>query len=436
MAKSGGRIGWLLLLFAAMASSAGASESMDAAFIELHTKLDYVWVFVCATLVFLMQAGFMALESGMSRAKNSINVAIKNMADFLIAIGSFWVVGFGLMSGVSQGGWYGSSEFCADKTDRPWLSVFFLFQAMFCGTAATIDSGAIAERTKFASYLLISVATSALIYPVFGHWVWRSLYIGETKGWLEAMGFIDFAGSTVVHCVGGWIALAGVLVVGPRAGKFEGGKVRKIHPHSLPLVYLGTFILIFGWLGFNCGSTLTADNSIAAIAVNTLIAATFGGLVAAGLSWLIDGHPGADMAANGALSGLVGITAGCASLTTPSAVIIGVIAGALFIVSSRFIEQVCKLDDVVGAISVHGVCGVWGTIAVALLMPQSALSEGMTRWDQVMVQCLGAGTAFLWAFGIAMLIMAGSASDRHPSFASGGARRAQCGRAPSHLEHA
>ncbi|MCH8290104.1 ammonium transporter, partial [Candidatus Poribacteria bacterium] len=221
--------------------------------------MDYIWVLIAATLVFLMQAGFMCLESGMARAKNSINVAIKNMADFVLSVVGFWMVGFGLMFGISQSGLFGTSEFLINIGENPWRAIFFVFQGVFCGTAATIDSGAIAERTRFGTYLFVSFITSCLIYPIFGHWVWGSFLNGETPGWLEARGFIDFAGSTVVHSVGGWVALAGVIVIGPRLGKFaEDGTPRKIPAHNLPLVYLGTFILFFGWFGFNCGSTLAA----------------------------------------------------------------------------------------------------------------------------------------------------------------------------------
>ena len=182
-----------------------------------HSALDYIWVLTASALVFLMQAGFMCLESGMARAKNSINVAIKNMADFMLSFALFWVFGFGLMFGDSYLGWFGTTDFCVDFDGNDWLAVFFVFQAMFCGTAATIDSGAVAERTRFSVYLVVSMTASGLIYPVFGHWAWGSLYNGSTQGWLEAMGFMDFAGSTVVHSIGGWIALAGVIMIGPRS---------------------------------------------------------------------------------------------------------------------------------------------------------------------------------------------------------------------------
>ena len=285
--------------------------------------------------------------------------------------------------------------------------MFFLFQAVFCGTAATIDSGAIAERAKFGTYLVISAITSAVIYPVFGHWVWGSFLNGETQGWLEARGFIDFAGSTVVHSVGGWVALAGLIIIGPRIGRFdEAGRPRKIPAHSLPMVYLGTFILFFGWFGFNCGSTLAATTDVAAIAVNTLIAACFGGLSATAISWIAsNGHPEPEMIVNGVLGGLVGITAGCASVGSGGAAMIGLVSGAIVFFATLAIERVFKLDDVVGAVPVHGCCGAWGTIAVALFIIPEKLPEGMSQWSLLGVQVLGVVAGFVWAFGCGFALL-------------------------------
>lgn len=226
------------------------------------------------------------------------------MADFVLAVCGFWAIGFGLMFGLSNNGLFGTSEFFMGVWDDPWMVAFFVFQAVFCGTAATIDSGAIAERTKFVTYLFSSFIVSSMIYPIFGHWCWGSLLNGETQDWLEARGFVDFAGSTVVHSVGGWVALVAAIVIGSRLGKY--GKARKIHPHNLVLAYLGTFILFFGWFGFNCGSTLEAGTDIAPIAGNTIIAAAFGGFAATALSWMLsaDKRPEAEMIANGVLGGL------------------------------------------------------------------------------------------------------------------------------------
>lgn len=373
---------------------------------EVQQNLDFIWVLTAAALVFFMQAGFMCLESGLSRAKNSINVSIKNMADFLIAVAAFWVVGFGFMFGDTYHGWIGFSEFFP-TLDDPWIAVFFVFQAVFCGTAATIDSGAVAERTKFGGYLVVSLLASAILYPIFGHWAWGSFLNGEGPGWLERLGFIDFAGSTVVHSVGGWLALAGIIVVGPRIGRFgPDGKPRKIHPHNLMMVYLGTFILFFGWFGFNCGSTLGATTAIAGIAANTIIAACFGGLVSSTLSWLgPTKRPEPEMIANGVLGGLVGITAGCACVSSVGAAVIGLVAGAVVYYVSMLVERGFKLDDVVGAVAVHGACGAWGTLAVGIFITTDNLPEGATRWTQFGVQALGVFTCFVWSFGLGFIVL-------------------------------
>ena len=265
--KLGGLLTLILLLSCtSLANGAEATSAANATgLVTLQLNLNYVWVLAAAALVFLMQAGFMCLESGLARAKNSINVAIKNLADFVLAVASFWAIGFGVMFGASQAGIFGTSDFFI-SVDNTWRAAFFIFQVVFVGTAATIDSGAIAGRTRFGAYLLLSVLVSVLIYPLFGHWAWASLLHGEQQGWLEALGFIDFAGSSVVHSVGGWVALAGVIVIGPRLGKFDAdGTPRRIQPHNMTLAYLGTFILFFGWFGFNGGSTLEAGPAIAPI---------------------------------------------------------------------------------------------------------------------------------------------------------------------------
>lgn len=397
------------IAFLAIGSTSFAEESPTAVedkLAEFQRNLDFVWILVAASLVFLMQAGFMCVESGLARAKNSINVAIKNMADFLLSVSAFWLVGFGIMFGTSYSGWFGTTDFCP-SFDDPWVAAFFVFQAVFCGTAATIDSGAVAERTRFSSYLLISLIVSTLIYPVFGHWAWGSFLHGETSGWLEAIGFIDFAGSTVVHSVGGWIALASIIVIGPRIGKFTAdGKPQKIQPHNLPLAFLGTFVLLFGWFGFNCGSTLAATTDIGPIAANTMIAACFGGIVTAALTWMgPTKRPEPEMIANGVLGGLVGITAGCAAVGTIGAVFIGLISGALVYYATNFIERGLKLDDVVGAVAVHGVCGAWGTIAVALFILPGNMPEDATRFSLLGVQLLGVTACFFWTFGTAFVVL-------------------------------
>lgn len=374
----------------------------------IKTNLDYVWVIICTGMVFFMQAGFMSLESGMARSKNSINVAIKNLTDFVLGVVGFWIVGFGIMFGKSWNGLFGTTDFII-SIDNPWSAAFFMFQAVFVGTAATIDSGAICGRAKLKQYILLSFILSVFIYPVFGHWAWGSFLHGVDPvqggaGWLEARGFKDFAGSSVVHSLGGWFALAGVIIVGPRLGKFRRGKAQKIQPGDMRFVFLGTFILFFGWFGFNCGSTLSAVSDIATIALNTTIAACFGCIVSSVLSWIT--HPEkkieGEMIANGVLAGLVSITAGCAYVTTVSSAIIGAVSGLVVFGGTILLEKVLKLDDVVGAIPVHGLCGAWGTLAVGLFITDDFLGD-LNRYEQFQIQLIGVAVCFLWSFGMGLL---------------------------------
>jgi Amt family ammonium transporter len=341
-----------------------------------------------------MQAGFALLEAGFSRAKNAVNIIMKNVMDASAGGLAFFAVGFGLMFGTSWGGVVGTDGFFLMGTgDQPetWTYAFYFFQAVFAATAATIVSGAVAERIKFSGYLLFSVAITAVIYPIFGAWAWGGLFNGS--GWLEALGFIDFAGSTVVHSVGGWAALAGALVVGPRRGKYaEDGTPRTIPGHSLPLAALGVFILWLGWFGFNAGSTTAGSTAIAKIALNTFVAAGAGAVLAMAITWIDGGTPDATMTLNGVLGGLVGITAGCAALTPPFAILTGAVAGAIVVYATRGLERI--VDDPVGAIAVHGVCGAWGTVAAGLF-DASGFSLA-----QVGVQALGVAAAFLWTFPV------------------------------------
>ena len=359
---------------------------------EVQNNLNFVWTLVAAFLVFLMQAGFAMVETGFTRAKNACNIMMKNMMDFSVGAIAFWAVGFGLMFGTTNG-FFGTSDFFfggAVGDDAPWNFAFWMFQVVFAATAATIISGAVAERTKFSAYLVYSVIVSALIYPIFGSWAWGSLYHGS--GWLEGLGFIDFAGSSVVHSVGGWLSLAGAIVVGPRLGKFgKDGKVRPIPGHNIPIAALGVFLLWFGWYGFNPGSTTTGDTSIALIAVTTTMAAAAGAVAAMLASWIKFGKSDIGMTCNGALAGLVGITAGCANVTPLSAIIIGLVAGVLVLFSVLFFDKI-KVDDPVGAISVHGVCGAWGTLAAGLF------DTGGFSMKVVGVQLIGIGACFAWAF--------------------------------------
>ncbi|TWI68143.1 ammonium transporter [Desulfobotulus alkaliphilus] len=360
---------------------------------------NFVWTLMAACLVFFMQAGFSLVEAGFTRAKNAINIIMKNLMDFSIGSLAFWAIGFGLMFGHSLGGFVGTSGFfLSDFTGEgeEWTLAFWMFQVVFAATAATIVSGAMAERTKFTGYIAYSIFITALIYPVFGSWAWGSLHNGS--GWLENLGFIDFAGSTVVHSVGGWAALAGAIVLGPRLGKYAAnGSIRPILGHNIPLAGLGVFILWLGWFGFNAGSTTTADKSIALIFVNTNLAAAAGAVTAMIVSWIRFGKPEVSMSLNGVLAGLVGITAGCANVGPAAAIIIGAMAGGIVVSSVLFFEKI-RIDDPVGAISVHGVCGAWGTLAAGLF------NTGGTSLGIIGVQLLGILACFLWVFPMAWLM--------------------------------
>lgn len=371
--------------------------------------LDAIWVLLCAALVFLMQAGFMCLESGMARTKNSINVAMKNIADFVIASAGFWLIGFGIMFGDTYFGLFGGNMFCIDFDADPWRSTFFVFQTMFCGTAATIVSGAIAERTRFSVYLLISLFVSVLAYSLVGHWCWGSGLNSENLGWLQSIGFHDFAGSTVVHSTGAWAALAAAICIGPRLGRFsDNGHVQEIPPSSLPMATLGALILFFGWFGFNCGSTLHASMDIAGIAAKTLISAVAGGVSCSIVSCLAGRSGRWEPLAiiNGVLGGLVGVTAGCFVVTTTGAVIIGLISGGIVYFGERLLLRL-KIDDVISAVPVHGFCGVWGTLAVAIFAKDSFLLEqGMSRTQMLVIQGIGIVSVFAMVFSVCYVMLA------------------------------
>lgn len=384
----------LLLALPALGWAEDAPLTADA----VQNNLNFVWTMIAGFMVFIMQAGFAMVEVGFTRAKNACNILMKNLMDFSVGAIAFWAVGFGLMFGATNG-FFGTTDFFfsgASGDGEAWNYAFWLFQVVFAATAATIISGAVAERTKFSAYLAYSALVSAFVYPVFGSWAWGSLYNGG--GWLEGLGFIDFAGSTVVHSMGGWLALAGAIVVGPRLGKYDkSGRVKPIPGHNIPLAALGVFILWFGWYGFNPGSTTTGDTSIALIAVTTTLAAAAGATMAMLATWLKYGKSDIGMTMNGALAGLVGITAGCANVTPLSAVIIGAIAGVLVLFSVLFFDRI-KVDDPVGAVSVHGVCGAWGTLAAGLF------DSAEFSLKTVAVQLTGIGACFLWAFGIGLIM--------------------------------
>ncbi|MCH7820110.1 MAG: ammonium transporter [Candidatus Marinimicrobia bacterium] len=363
--------------------------------------LDMVWILIAAFLVFFMQAGFAMLETGFTRSKNAVNIMMKNLVDFSFGSLAFWAVGFALMFGAGNA-FIGSEGFFLNGVTEPTQYAYWLFQAVFAATAATIVSGAVAGRIKFSSYLIYSVVITALIYPVSGHWIWGG-------GWLSSLEtpMIDFAGSTVVHSLGGWAALAGAMIVGPRIGRYT--KVKgPIRGHSLTLASLGVFILWFGWYGFNAGSTTSGtDLTIAIISVTTTLAASAGVVSAMITSWLREGKPDIGMSLNGALAGLVSITAGTANVSPLSAVLIGVIGGIIVNYSVALFDKL-KIDDPVGAISVHGVCGAWGTLAVGLFAQESFGGVNGLFFgggiNQLLVQLLGVVAVFIWSFGLSTVM--------------------------------
>lgn len=388
--------------------------SDDATAASNAIAIDTVWTLIAAFLVFFMQAGFAMVEVGFTRAKNAVNILMKNLMDFSIGSIAFWLIGFGIMFGLDKWGIFGTTGFFLTSgnpatAEGLWQFAYWMFQVVFAATAATIVSGAMAERTKFPAYLFYSFFICAIIYPVVGHWIWGG-------GWLAAKGIIDFAGSTVVHSVGGWAALAGALLLGPRLGKYNKDKTSNAIPgHNIPLAALGVFILWFAWFGFNAGSTTSGTNlSIATIAVTTNLAAAAGAILAMVTAWIRFGKPDTSMALNGALAGLVAITAPCASVSALSAIIIGAIAGILVVLSVEFIDKVLHVDDPVGAISVHGVCGAWGTLAVGLFAEAAyGKSSGVGAINglffggglsQLLIQLTGVISVFLWVFGSALVL--------------------------------
>jgi Amt family ammonium transporter len=404
---------WALTLLLAtitptLAFAEGEALSQDNA--------NLLWTLIAAILVMFMQPGFALVEMGFARAKNAGNILMKNLLDFAAGQPAFFLLGFGIMFGADAGGFIGTSSFGLSGVDATtdagmWDLTFWFFQSVFAATAATIISGGIAERTKFSAYIVVSVVVSAIIYPISGHWAWASLWGGDAfgGGWLEGMGFIDFAGSSVVHSLGGWIALAGAMVVGPRLGKYTAdGKAKAIPGHNIPLAGLGVFILWFGWFGFNPGSTTTADGTIGYIAVNTSLAACLGALGAMIYAWIKHGKPDTSMSLNGALAGLVAITAGCYEVSPVGAMIIGLLAGLLVVASIEFIDQVLKIDDPVGASSVHGVCGMFGTIMVGFFAaPGYGSASGLFYGggtEVLVTQIIGAAAFFAWALGAGLAL--------------------------------
>ena len=337
--------------------------------VEVNDDFTMLWILLSGILVFFMQAGFTLVESGFTRSKNAVNIAMKNILDISVGTISYWVIGYGLMYGASNG-WIATSGILFNPGDGPH-DVFF--QTVFCATAATIVSGAIAGRTKYTTYVLFTIFLTAIVYPISGGWQWNG------DGWLANLGFIDFAGSSIVHSVGGWAALVGAWMVGPRLGKYVDGKSNVIPGHNLLLGALGVFILWLGWFGFNGGSQLAwgGDDSAAASAVVmvTNIAAAAGAIGAMATTWLKDGKPNLGMTLNGAISGLVAITAGCGNMTFGGGFLAGLVGGIIVVFSIEFIDKVLKIDDAVGAASAHGVVGAWGTLVIGCLLYTSDAAD-------------------------------------------------------------
>ena len=378
---------------------------------SVKSFVDTLWVINCAILVFIMQAGFMCMETGLSRYKNSINVALKNAADFGVSVVIFWIFGFGLMFGKSYNGLFGTDLFFF-KTDVAEYMTYFVFQAMFVATAATIISGAVAERMKFNGYIIITILATGIIYPIVGHWTWSSSYLNNmdverqllditgqinTTGWLSTLGFVDFAGSTIVHSVGGWIALSAVLILGPRIGKYSKANKGKFTGSSFPLAVLGTLILWFGWFGFNGGSNGAMDEAVPLILINTFLSASFGLLTGLGISFLLFKKPDPYYIILGPLAGLVAITAGCNSMTSIISIFVGVI-GAVVAITVNEILNKYEIDDVVGAIPVHLAAGVWGTLAVGFFSDLEILGTDLSRIEQIKIQFIGVIAIGLFAF--------------------------------------
>ena len=375
---------------------------MDLA--SLATSIDTFWILITGALVFFMQAGFALVEAGFTRSKNTTNILFKNLMDFCIGTIVFWLVGYGLMFGAGNG-LIGALEPFSEVNHAPAgipNMAFFFFQLVFAATAATIVSGAMAERTKFSSYLVYSAIISVVIYPISGHWIWGG-------GWLAQMGFHDFAGSTVVHSVGGWLALVGAAVLGPRIGKYKkNGKANAIPGHNILIGTLGVFLLWLGWFGFNPGSTLSMSNPtlVANIFVNTNAAAAAGGIATLGFTWLKYGKPGLSMTLNGVLAGLVAITAGCDTVTPGGSILIGLMSGILVVLAVEFFDNVVKIDDPVGAISVHAVNGVFGTLMVGLFAKENGISGlfygGGT--SLLVTQLIGVAAVAAWAIGCGLVL--------------------------------
>ena len=358
------------------------------------SPVDQVWVLLCAFLIFMMQAGFMSIEAGITRTKNNISVAIKNIADFSLSVLVYWALGYGLMYGASLGGLVGTNLFAFDDLGSSGAYVQFIFQAMFCGTAATILSGAVAERCAFYGYILMTLITVTLIYPIYGHWAWGTDAAGISTGWLAKMGFHDFAGSGVVHAVGGGVALAAIVILGPREGRFlETGQPRRFNGSNFPLSMLGVLLLWFGWFGFNGGSALGITDQVPSLLLNTLVGGAAGALTGLGISWIAEKKPSVFYGMNCSLAGLVAITASCDLISVREFILVGIVGAVVAYFGDKMLERY-RIDDVVGAVSVHFCAGLWGLLAVAVF-GSDTLGTGVA--EQLIAQSTGILALLVWA---------------------------------------
>ena len=375
-------------------------QETAAALEGIKGDMGMLWMLLSGILVFMMQAGFTLVEAGMTQAKNAVNIVMKNLLDICVGSLTYWIVGYSLMYGDTSNGWFfWSGLFQGEGAD-------LFFQTMFAATAATIVSGAIAGRTKYSTYIIFSLVMTALIYPIAGGWQWQG------SGWLTNLGFIDFAGSSIVHGVGGFAALVAAYMVGPRIGKYVDGKIMPIHGHNQIYAALGVFILWFGWFGFNGGSQLAwgGDDAVAAstVVLITNLAAAAGALGALVTTWIHYGKPNLGMTLNGALAGLVSITAGCGNMTDVGAMFAGLIGGILVVFSIEFIERKLKIDDAIGAASVHGIAGFWGTIVIGLWGVDGDKAIGLFNGggtDQLIAQATGAFAYAIWAVGLSFIVL-------------------------------
>lgn len=391
-------------LFLTLLQDAPATEVAKAVE-QINGDMGMLWMLIAGILVFLMQAGFTLVESGMTRAKNAVNIAMKNILDICVGSITFWLVGYSLMYGDTSNGWFfWSGLFQGEGAD-------LFFQTMFAATTATIVSGAIAGRTKYSTYIIFSLVMTAVIYPISGGWEWNGGWLNDTAGFMPAE-FIDFAGSSIVHSVGGWAALVAAFMVGPRIGKYVNGKVLPIPGHNQVLATLGVFILWFGWFGFNGGSQLAWGGADAigasTVVLITNLAAAAGGLGALITTWIWYGKPNLAQTLNGCLAGLVSITAGCGNMTAGGAVLAGLIGGIIVVFSIEFIEKKLKIDDAIGAASVHGVAGVWGTLVIGLWGVDGDTGIGLFNGGgaaQLGAQAIGVLAYAVWAIALSFIVL-------------------------------